>query len=203
MLMTKSWEFAAWLASEPTLSELAESSRPANTAALPPPSWALASREAAEIAPPPPPLLVAVAWLCRTASMVAAALARSSVAPARTDAVTWARAVISARIVAPGLEKRKPMDRGLEPTVAVLVPLAVTEKPVPPVADPPNAAMTLPSMRAVGTLEPTAMNPPEPASLVASARLVPVAVIAVVPEIVIAAVEAAVAATLASGVMWA
>ena len=29
---------------------------------------------------------VAVAWLCRTASMVAAALARSSVAPARTDA---------------------------------------------------------------------------------------------------------------------
>ena len=37
----------------------------------------------------------------------------------------------------------------------------------------------------------------------ASARLVPVAVIAVVPEIVIAAVEAAVAATFASGVMWA
>jgi len=47
------------------------------------------------------------------------------------------------------------------------------------------------------------MNPPEPASLVASARLVPVAVIAVVPEIVIAAVDAAVAATFASGVMWA
>ena len=43
------------------------------------------------------------------------------------------------------------MDRGLEPTVAVLVPLAVTEKPDPPVAEPANEAMTSPSMRAVGT----------------------------------------------------
>src|SRR6478735_3353524 len=161
MLTTRMVALAACEASVRTRSEPAETSSPSKEALLPPSSLAEASRTETEMAPPEPPLLVAVAVLSTVAWTVAVAEPRVRTASDPTLAVTCDREVISATTLPPAPLK-KPTATGVELTVAVFVPSALTPSPEPPLTEPSNDAVTSPSMRAVGIATPTARSPPLP-----------------------------------------
>src|SRR4051794_32986729 len=109
-----------------------------------------------------------------------------------------AAAVISATEDAP-VPAMKPTLIARACAVAVFVPSAVRDRPVPPVIEPSNSAVVPPAMRAVGIVTPIeSASDAESASELAVAVFVPVAETAVANDPLIDDVEPTFAVTTAA-----